>query len=243
MNMKSRSFSCVAVVLLAMFGASSAWAVRCGDGFADAAGGEQCDDGNLINGDGCSSSCQIESFCGDGVLDPNEACDDGNNLDGDGCSATCMIEAYCGDGFLDPGEQCDDGNLVDGDGCSAQCAIEKVEVGGEGCTPGYWKQPQHFDSYPAGYAPTMYFVDAFEVDAFPGMTLLDVLSQGGGKLRALGRHAVAALLNAASSDVSYDYSSLQVKLLFDDVYSGSKDDQLAAKKMLEFFNEQSCPLN
>jgi hypothetical protein len=27
------------------------------------------------------------------------------------------------------------------------------------------------------------------------MTLLDVLKQGGGKVKALGRHAVAALLN------------------------------------------------
>ena len=35
-------------------------------------------------------------------------------------------------------------------------------------------------------------------DAFPGMTLLEVLSQGGGGLNALGRHTVAALLNAAS---------------------------------------------
>ncbi len=243
MKTKSRCFTYVAVVMLGMFGASSAWAVRCGDGITDPAGGEQCDDGNTVSGDGCSSSCQIESFCGDGILDPNEACDDGNNLDGDGCSATCMIEAYCGDGFLDPGEQCDDGNLVDGDGCSAQCDIEKVEMGGEGCTPGYWKQPHHFDSYPSGYEPTTLFADAFEVDAFPGMTLLDVLRQGGGKLNALGRHAVAALLNSASSDVSYDYSSLQVKLLFDDVYPGSKYDYKVAKNMLELFNEQGCPLN
>lgn len=244
MDMKSKWFAYCAIVMLAMFSASSAWAVRCGDGIADPAGGEQCDDGNLINGDGCSDTCQIESFCGDGILDPNEACDDGNNVDGDGCSATCMIEAFCGDGYLDPGEQCDDGNNIDGDGCSAMCEVEKVETGGEGCTPGYWKQPHHFDSYPSGYMPSTPFVDAFDVDAFPGMTLLDVLSQDGGKLKALGRHAVAALLNAASGDVSYDYSSLQVKLLFNDVYPGSKDDHEAAKKMLEQFNQENyCPLN
>ncbi|MEN8262699.1 MAG: DUF4215 domain-containing protein [Nitrospirota bacterium] len=46
----------------------------------------------------------------------------------------------CGDDNLVPGEECDDGNLVDGDGCSANC---KIEYGGEGCTPGYWKQPHH----------------------------------------------------------------------------------------------------
>ena len=26
-----------------------------------------------------------------------------------------------------------------------------------GCTPGYWKQSQHFDSWPAGYSPTCCF--------------------------------------------------------------------------------------
>ena len=31
---------------------------RCGDGVTDS--GEQCDDGNTVNGDGCSASCQIE---------------------------------------------------------------------------------------------------------------------------------------------------------------------------------------
>ena len=55
--------------------------------------GEECDDGNNIDGDGCNSDCVIE-FCGDGILQPNlrEECDDGNNIDGDGCNANCQIE-------------------------------------------------------------------------------------------------------------------------------------------------------
>jgi cysteine-rich repeat protein len=36
--------------------------------------------------------CELEPFCGDGILDPGEECDDGNNLDGDGCSADCDVE-------------------------------------------------------------------------------------------------------------------------------------------------------
>ena len=68
----------------------------CGDGELDEDLGEQCDDGNNDNGDGCSSTCQIEStrYCGDGILDEDlgEECDDGNNNDGDGCSANCQIE-------------------------------------------------------------------------------------------------------------------------------------------------------
>ena len=33
----------------------------CGDGSLQSSNGEQCDDGNLSNGDGCSSSCLIET--------------------------------------------------------------------------------------------------------------------------------------------------------------------------------------
>lgn len=177
--------------------------------------------------------------CGDGVVDDGEECDDGNLVDGDGCSANCTITPYCGDGLVDAGEECDDGNNVDGDGCSAVCTIE---YGGEGCTPGYWKQYQHFDSWPGAYAPDTLFADFFE-DAFPGMTLLEVLEQGGGGLKALGRHTVAALLNAASMDVDYDRSEMQVINMFNNVNPGSKDAYENVKNILNFFNEQGCPLN
>ena len=62
----------------------------CGNSIVE--GGEQCDDGNLNNGDGCSSICKIEAICGDAVVEPPEQCDDGNTNGGDGCSASCMIE-------------------------------------------------------------------------------------------------------------------------------------------------------
>lgn len=55
--------------------------------------GEECDDGNNRNGDGCNSNCQIEDpVCGNGVIEYNEQCDDNNRNDGDGCSATCRLE-------------------------------------------------------------------------------------------------------------------------------------------------------
>lgn len=177
--------------------------------------------------------------CGDGVLDAGEECDDGNLMDGDGCSANCTITPYCGDGVLDAGEECDDGNNVDGDDCSAVCTIE---YGGEGCTPGYWKQYQHFVSWPGTYAPDTLFADVFE-DAFSGMTLLEVLELGGGGLNALGRHVVAALLNAASTNVDYDRSEMQVINMFNNGNPGSKDEYENVKNILTFFNEQGCPLN
>jgi cysteine-rich repeat protein len=149
----------------------------------------------------------------------------------------CTIESFCGDGILDAGEQCDDGNSVNGDGCSAMCTLE---VGGDGCTPGYWRQEHHFDSYPAAYPPETLFSSVF-ADAFPGETLADVTRAKGGGLNALGRHAVAALLNAASGDVSYDRTPQQVIASFNAAFASGNYEYL--KNMFESFNEQSCPLN
>ena len=99
---------------------------RCGDGFKDP--GEACDDGNNIDGDGCSANCLSNETCGNGIIDTvtGEQCDDGNLLDHDGCQHTCKIER-CGDGIVDTlaGEVCDDGNNVDGDGCSADCRSDE----------------------------------------------------------------------------------------------------------------------
>src|SRR4051794_1405055 len=63
----------------------------CGDGHVDP--GEECDDGNETNGDGCSSACKTElPVCGNGKVESGEQCDDGNTTSGDGCSATCLNE-------------------------------------------------------------------------------------------------------------------------------------------------------
>lgn len=64
----------------------------CGNGVREAC--EQCDDGNIDSGDGCSSICMVEGTrqCGNSEVEPGEECDDGNNLNGDGCSADCRLE-------------------------------------------------------------------------------------------------------------------------------------------------------
>ena len=62
----------------------------CGNNFLEPP--EECDDGNLTNGDGCSDSCLLEQICGDGVVQSPEECDDGNLTNGDGCSDLCVIE-------------------------------------------------------------------------------------------------------------------------------------------------------
>jgi fibro-slime domain-containing protein len=71
----------------------------CGDSKKE--GTEACDDGNTIDGDGCSGDCTLEpdcgtgtcvSACGDAVKLAPEECDDGNTKDGDGCSHDCLLE-------------------------------------------------------------------------------------------------------------------------------------------------------
>ena len=47
----------------------------CGNGSLE--GTEQCDDGNLTNGDGCDANC-TNTACGNGIATAGEACDDGN---------------------------------------------------------------------------------------------------------------------------------------------------------------------
>lgn len=111
----------------------------------------------------------------------------------------------------------------------------------EGCTPGYWKQDQHFDSW-VSYTQDQDFDTVFGVSAFsPDRTLLVALSSGGGGVNRLGRHATAALLNAATSDVQYGMSTAQVIALVQQaVTSGDYD---LASSQFEELNELGCPLN
>lgn len=125
---------------------------------------------------------------------------------------------------------------------TAALSVPNEEQSGQGCTPGYWKQQHHFADWTAPYEPGDEFSAYFE-DAFPGLTLVQVLNGKGGGLTALGRHTVAALLNAANSEVSYDLTTGEVIDAFNAVYPGSKGDYQNLKNELEAFNEQGCPLN
>ncbi len=89
----------------------------CGDGAIDL--GEVCDDGNLLDGDGCSAVCKLEG-------PQPEICDDGIDNDEDG-RTDCADQKDCG---KDPacsasgGEICNDGIDNDGDG-KVDCADKK----------------------------------------------------------------------------------------------------------------------
>ena len=73
------------------------------------------------------------------------------------------------------------------------------------------------------------------------MTLNQVLWQGGGGLNALGRHAVAALLNASSSGVDFYWATGEVIAAFNGVYPGGDYEFL--KGLFATENEKGCPLN
>jgi hypothetical protein len=112
----------------------------------------------------------------------------------------------------------------------------------KGCTPGYWKVKPHLDSWPAtGFTTGQSFQSAFGVNAFPGMTLHQVVSQGGGQLKALGRHTVAALLNSAHPGVPYGLTTAQVIGAFQAAYASG--DYEATKSIFETLNEMGCSIN
>ncbi len=86
----------------------------CGNGKKDP--GEECDDENKNNGDGCNSDCNIED---DKLNDLTWTC---KTKGGE----KTMCTRTCGSGTLEDSspEQCDDGNTEEGDGCNIHCEIE-----------------------------------------------------------------------------------------------------------------------
>ena len=96
---------------------------------------EEWDDGNLLDGDGCSKTCLIETgyswsgepsiwqMCGNNKIEGTEECDNANTLSSDGWSNLWAVESgwawigsvhsVCqkwGDGNKQGAEACDDGN-------------------------------------------------------------------------------------------------------------------------------------
>jgi hypothetical protein len=109
--------------------------------------------------------------------------------------------------------------------------------GGDGCTPGFWRQPQHFHQW-TGFAPGDSYAAVFGV-ARAG-TLLENVNAGGGGVNALARHSVAALLNAASPDVDYDLTVAEVIAAVQAAFASGNFE--ATKDVFVAMNEAGCTL-
>ena len=121
----------------------------------------------------------------------------------------------------------------------------------QGCTPGYWKNhPGAWAS--TGYSPNQTLESVFDIPdgyGLDGVTLLQALSLTGGPgaqgaAQLLAHHAVAALLNASSSGVSYPRTPEQVVADANTAFaSGSRSAMLTLKTSLDDDNQLGCPLN
>jgi hypothetical protein len=125
--------------------------------------------------------------------------------------------------------------------------------GGEGCTPGYWKVPQHHDSWAAtGYTTGQTLESVFDLPNSLGMdnvTLLQALQGGGGSgvtgaATILRRAATASLLNAAHPSVDFDHTTAQVIAQVNAAFASlDRNTMLALASSLDASNNEGCPLN
>lgn len=128
------------------------------------------------------------------------------------------------------------------------CYSTPDQTGFDGCTLGYWKVPQHHDSWPAGYFTWTNQQTHFGPLAFND-TLLNALNYKGGSTivaakRLLMKQATAALLNAASPVVDYPLTRDQV-ISYTQFALGSNDREviLSLGATLDAYNNQGCTLN
>jgi hypothetical protein len=121
----------------------------------------------------------------------------------------------------------------------------------EGCTPGFWKQDQHFGSW-VGFTQEQTLESVFTVPDSLGMdnvTLVAALDGGGGPgvtgaASILLRAGVAALLNSASPGVDYPLTTTEViNAVNAALASGDRETMLELAGELDEANNLGCPLS
>ena len=153
---------------------------------------------------------------------------------------------------------------------SGNLSEPQLICGGEGCTPGYYKNHRaDLGAWHPDLQPGLLYYDVFLVDPFPGKTLGQVIGYCGEEnlvpdqdlnedlvagctpdsacrnlFIQLGFHSVAALQNAALADVSYDLTVAEVLQQTAAAYeSGNKTAIETVKTDLDIFNNQGCPMD
>lgn len=129
---------------------------------------------------------------------------------------------------------------------------------GNGCTPGYWKQTQHFDSWVAtGLKPTdaissvfskssLYSLNGKKLSTYKLVEGLDF--QGGsdlsGAAQILLRAAIAADLNARSPGMNYPLTATQIVTAVNNALaSGNRNTIIDLASQLDTNNNLGCQLN
>lgn len=109
-----------------------------------------------------------------------------------------------------------------------------------GCTPGYWKQEQHFGDWEVYLTTDLVSV---EFGCGPEVTLLAALETGGGGEYALTRHAVASLLNATKRGCFDGGPPEAVIEAYCAAYDSGDPDMIEIQKdLFEGDNDQDCDL-
>src|SRR5262249_32639809 len=97
----------------------------CGNGTLDA--GEECDDGNLKDGDCCSAGCTLEPR--------GTACDDNNGwTDGDTCDGAGTCQGTPNSAPCDDGAGCNGTDTCSGGRCSVHSDPAACTFPNDGCT-------------------------------------------------------------------------------------------------------------
>jgi hypothetical protein len=121
---------------------------------------------------------------------------------------------------------------------TGNAANTQYNTGGQGCTPGYWKNNS------AGwvtYSPTDNFDAIFGISKYGTLTLQGALELGGGGFNALARHAAAALLNTANSNINFAFSTAEVIKIVQEAVTNNAPE--TAKDLLAEQNETTCSVD
>jgi hypothetical protein len=121
--------------------------------------------------------------------------------------------------------------------------------GGEGCTPGFWKNNavnKGASQWTDPYDPEDLVSSVFSAapPSIGSLTLLEGLQLGGGGVNALTRQAIAAVLSAAHPDIDYPLTVAEIVAAVNAAYtSGDADVIEDLKNELDTFNNLGCDIS
>lgn len=131
--------------------------------------------------------------------------------------------------------------------CNTFGEVPCETTGAQGLTPGFWKN--NADKWGAsawsGYAPSQTVASVFGTafGSLGSLTLQQALGTGGGGMNALLRHSVAAVLNAASTNVDYPLTTPQIISAVQAAAAGGSTAVEQLKNQFDTYNNYGANLN